>query len=157
MIQTLRKFRGGQTKQIWGGASLETFSGEAQLKKSPCTFSILKVHKKGLKQGLWTKKTHVFKLMENPLILSIFLNSSIIAQHWKEKLTHLWWKKIGHKLFKKKIGEIPFHLNCSVSKYRYFVQTSHWSNMSIEWSRPRAKRAGPKGLRAESARAVTVQ
>ena len=36
MIQTLRKFRGGQTKQIWGGASLETFSGESQLKKSPC-------------------------------------------------------------------------------------------------------------------------
>ena len=36
MIQTLRKFRGGQTKQIWGGASLEKFSGEAQLEKSPC-------------------------------------------------------------------------------------------------------------------------
>ena len=35
MIPTLRKFRGGgQSKQIWG-ASLETFSGEAQFKKSP--------------------------------------------------------------------------------------------------------------------------
>ena len=39
MIQTLRKFRGGQTKQVWGGASLETFSGESQLKKSPCIYS----------------------------------------------------------------------------------------------------------------------
>ena len=26
-----------RSKQIWGGASLETFSGESQLKKSPCT------------------------------------------------------------------------------------------------------------------------
>ena len=32
MTPTLRKFRGGQSKQNWGG-SLETFSGEAQLKK----------------------------------------------------------------------------------------------------------------------------
>ena len=31
--------RGGQSKQIWGGeASLETLSGEAHLKKSPCIF-----------------------------------------------------------------------------------------------------------------------
>ena len=36
MIQTLRKFRGGPDQANLGGASLETFSGEAQLKKSPC-------------------------------------------------------------------------------------------------------------------------
>ena len=39
MIQTLRKFRGGPDQANLGGASLETFSGEAQLKKSPCMFS----------------------------------------------------------------------------------------------------------------------
>ena len=36
MIQTLRKFRGGPDQANLGGASLETFLGEAQLKKSPC-------------------------------------------------------------------------------------------------------------------------
>ena len=40
MIQTLRKFRGGPDQANLGGASLETFSGEAQLKKSPCIFAI---------------------------------------------------------------------------------------------------------------------
>ena len=41
MILTLRKIRGGQSKQIWGGgASLETFSGEAQLKKHPVFFIV---------------------------------------------------------------------------------------------------------------------
>ena len=35
MIQTLRKFMGGARPSKFGGASLETFSGEAQLKKSP--------------------------------------------------------------------------------------------------------------------------
>ena len=36
MIPTLRKFRGGPVQANLGGASLETFSGEGQLKKSPC-------------------------------------------------------------------------------------------------------------------------
>ena len=40
MIPTLTKFRGGPVQAIFGGAgeadSLEIFSGEAQLKKSPC-------------------------------------------------------------------------------------------------------------------------
>ena len=40
MIPTLRQFRGGQSKQIWGGGSLETFSGEAQLKKHPVFFIV---------------------------------------------------------------------------------------------------------------------
>ena len=38
MIPTLRKFRGGPVQANLGGASLETFSGEGQLKKSPCIF-----------------------------------------------------------------------------------------------------------------------
>ena len=40
MIQTLRKFRGGPDQANLGGASLETFSGEAQLKKSPCMCNV---------------------------------------------------------------------------------------------------------------------
>ena len=36
MTPTLRKLRGGPVEGFMGGASLETFSGEAQLKKSPC-------------------------------------------------------------------------------------------------------------------------
>ena len=40
MIQTLRKFRGGPDQANLGGASLETFSGEGQLKKSPCSYQI---------------------------------------------------------------------------------------------------------------------
>ena len=32
---------GSQSKQIWGGASLETFSGGGQLKKTPCIMIIL--------------------------------------------------------------------------------------------------------------------
>ena len=37
MIPTLTKFRGGQSKQIWGGQS----RGEAQLKKTPCILKTL--------------------------------------------------------------------------------------------------------------------
>ena len=33
---TWRNYGGGQSKRIWEGASLETFSGEGQLKKPPC-------------------------------------------------------------------------------------------------------------------------
>ena len=40
MIPTLRKFRGGPVQANLGGASLETFSGEGQLKKSPCIIYI---------------------------------------------------------------------------------------------------------------------
>ena len=36
MIPTLREIRGGASPSKFGGASLETFSGEGQLKKSPC-------------------------------------------------------------------------------------------------------------------------
>ena len=36
VIPTLRKFRGGPVEAFLGGASLETFSGEGQLKKPPC-------------------------------------------------------------------------------------------------------------------------
>ena len=36
MIPTLRKFKGGPVQAYLGGASLETFSGGGQLKKSPC-------------------------------------------------------------------------------------------------------------------------
>ena len=53
MIQTLRIFRGGQTKQIWGGASLETFSGESQLKKSPCIIPLVS-------QYLWCEFVFIF-------------------------------------------------------------------------------------------------
>ena len=51
MIPTLRKFRGAQSKQIWGGASLETFSGEAQLKKSPCISFLSSSEKQTLKMS----------------------------------------------------------------------------------------------------------
>ena len=40
MIPTLRKIRGGQSKQIWGGASTETLSGVGQLKKHPVDVQI---------------------------------------------------------------------------------------------------------------------
>ena len=40
VILILRRFRGGPVEGFLGGASLETFSGEAQLKKSPCMLSI---------------------------------------------------------------------------------------------------------------------
>ena len=43
MIPTLRKFRGGPVQANLGGASLETFSGEGQLKKSPCIYTINQV------------------------------------------------------------------------------------------------------------------
>ena len=33
-----KKIEGGPVQAIFGGASLETFSGEAQLKKSPCIY-----------------------------------------------------------------------------------------------------------------------
>ena len=36
MILIRRRFRGGPVEGFTGGASLEKFSGEAQLKKSPC-------------------------------------------------------------------------------------------------------------------------
>ena len=36
MIQTLRKFRGGPDQANLGGASLETFSGGDQLRRTPC-------------------------------------------------------------------------------------------------------------------------
>ena len=36
MIPTLKNLEGGPFQANFGGASLETFSGEAQLKKSPC-------------------------------------------------------------------------------------------------------------------------
>ena len=36
VILILRRFRGGPVEGFMGGASLETFSGEAQLKKPPC-------------------------------------------------------------------------------------------------------------------------
>ena len=39
MIQTLKKFRGGPDQANFGGASLETFSGEALLTKSPCNLT----------------------------------------------------------------------------------------------------------------------
>ena len=35
VILILRRFRGGPVEGFMGGASLETFSGEAQLKKKP--------------------------------------------------------------------------------------------------------------------------
>ena len=37
VILILRRFRGGPVEGFLGGASLKTFSGEAQLKKSPCS------------------------------------------------------------------------------------------------------------------------
>ena len=36
MIPTHKLFKGGPVQANFGGASLETFSGEAQLKKTPC-------------------------------------------------------------------------------------------------------------------------
>ena len=58
MIPTLRKFRGGPVQANLGGASLETFSGEGQLKKSPCmkaSLSIILVEKSAFKF-----KFHIF-------------------------------------------------------------------------------------------------
>ena len=41
MILILKDLEGGQSRDLWGGgASLETFSGEAQLKKTPCKSNI---------------------------------------------------------------------------------------------------------------------
>ena len=39
-VAILRTFskKGGQSRHFLGGASLETFSGEAQFKKPPCNF-----------------------------------------------------------------------------------------------------------------------
>ena len=37
VILIRRRLRGGPVEGFMGGASLETFSGEAQLKKTPCT------------------------------------------------------------------------------------------------------------------------
>ena len=36
VILILRRLRGGPVEGFMGGASIETFSGEAQLKKPPC-------------------------------------------------------------------------------------------------------------------------
>ena len=41
MILILTRFRGGPVEAFLGGASLETFSGGGQLKKSPCTNELL--------------------------------------------------------------------------------------------------------------------
>ena len=56
-IQTLRKFRGGPDQANLGGASLETFSGEAQLKKTPCMTSnrIKRKHKYIECKSFWCK------------------------------------------------------------------------------------------------------
>ena len=40
MIPTLKKVIGGPVQANLGGASPETFSGEAQLKKSPCIINV---------------------------------------------------------------------------------------------------------------------
>ena len=53
MIQTLRKFRGGLVQANLGGASLETFSGESQLKKSPCIIPLVS-------QYLWCEFVFIF-------------------------------------------------------------------------------------------------
>ena len=39
ILRTFSKW-GGPVRAFYGGASLETFSGEAQLKKSPCIITI---------------------------------------------------------------------------------------------------------------------
>ena len=48
ILRTFSKWRGGPVRAFLGGASLETFSGEAQLKKSPCIYN--KFHQLNLKQ-----------------------------------------------------------------------------------------------------------
>ena len=52
MIPTLRKFRGGPVQANLGGASLETFSGEGQLKKSPCKLVLLDIRWYKVSKGL---------------------------------------------------------------------------------------------------------
>ena len=91
MTPTLRKFRGGPVQANLGGASLETFSGEGQLKKSPCINSrywdIVK-HKISQQEVLWCLKVTVVStwqdemcLVEKQFIVDVAAGLWIIITH----------------------------------------------------------------------------
>ena len=68
LILICRRFRGGPVKGFMGGASLETFSGEAQLKNHPVYIFSRLVHKN------ISLKFQERRAVLNDIVTNVFMN-----------------------------------------------------------------------------------